>query len=617
MLVVGLPIIILLVAGAASVALWVSESQNVQRERAKSARAEASSLRERLDTTVARLSTTSGLFAASDHVSQSEFAEFSRSLMRQPTIQNVAHITRVPAAKRAGYERYYRVPIVDGAGETAPRAGRRREYFPYDLTAAPPKKPRTNTPDAGAEPIRAAALRRARDSGSAQATAPVTTFRDSIKALLVFAPMYQQAVPPPTVAQRRRALSGYVVGILPLDQLLPAAQQRMVALFDQGRRVTGARDLTSPTATPLTLAGRKFELQVATGIRADRTLSVAIALGGLLLAVTAGTVLLILLRRDDYAQRLVKQRLAEQRKAEAALEQSERRHRMLAEYASDWIALIDPDRRFTYCSPSIHNLLGHDPEQVVGRPFIDLVHPQDLGRVVQVLESIAEGHDPPRVELRQRHADGHWVPLETTLTVLRDQAGQVVEVRCASRDVSERHQLEEQLRRQATQDALTGLPNRRGLSERLEADLAASRRYGGGALLLIDLDEFKEINDQRGHSCGDEVLCRVAELLRERTRESDYVMRLGGDEFAVLLRRVEEDGAEAAAASILEALRSDPDLQRMAGHAVTGSAGVALLGTTPDQTAEKLLIEADQAMYQAKRAGRDRASTGNAAQASA
>jgi diguanylate cyclase (GGDEF)-like protein/PAS domain S-box-containing protein len=509
------------------------------------------------------------------------------------------------------------VPIVDGGGKDAPRATARREYYPYDLTGTPPKNPRVNTPDAAAEPVRAAALRRARDTGNAQTTEPVTTFRDKIRALLVFVPVYDAPLPPATVARRRATLRGYAVGILPLNRLVHDDQAGSVTLLDGGRRIAGARHLENATTVPVELAGRRFQLRVATGIVADQTLAVAIGVGGLLLALMIGTVLAILLRREAYAQRLVKQRLAEQRKAEVALEESERRHRLLAEHSNDWITVIDANGLCTYSSPSGNKLLGRAAADVMGKPFTELVHPDDLAAAAETLTAIGRGGAPQSVELRQRHADGHWVPLETTITVVRDENTQaVIEVQCASRDVTERHELEEQLRKLAVEDTLTGLPNRRGLTERLESELALSRRYGGGALVMFDLDGFKQVNDTLGHACGDEVLCRVADVLRENTRESDHLTRLGGDEFTALLPRVGEAGADTATDAILAALRTDDELQRLFGHPVTASAGIALMTGAKDQTVENLLLDADRALYAAKGAGRDQKAAARSASVS-
>jgi diguanylate cyclase (GGDEF)-like protein/PAS domain S-box-containing protein len=608
-LVLAIPLAVLVCSGVACALLLDAESHDTRRARIAAARDAAATFQERLETTVSRLNTTAGLFVASEEVTAAEFRKFTSTLVRDPTISTIAYIDRVPAAERAAFERELGVPIVDGGGSRAKRAPPRREYFPYALWGTKPEEPRVNTPDAAGEPVRAAALRRARDTGAAQTTGPIRTFTDRLRALLVFVPVYDSALPPDTLAERRRTLRGYAAGILPLDQLVPRSQVGSVTLVDRGRRIAGAPALPDPTAVSVLLAGRAFRLRVDTAIDPDRVLAVALGVGGLLLAALTGTVLVMLLRRDAYAQQLVKQRLAEQRKAEAALEESERRHRLLAEHASDWITLIDAYGMCTYSSPSVRQILGREPSDVVGRFFTELLHPDDLNAASRVLKEIAHGEDPPSVELRQRHAEGYWVPTEATLSVIRDdETREVVEVRCASRDVTERQRLEEELRRLAVEDTLTGLPNRRGLAERLETELAMSRRYSGGALLLIDLDEFKQVNDTLGHSAGDRVLCRVADVLRERMRESDYIARLGGDEFAAVLPRVDGPRAKAAADGILDALREDAELRRLFGHRVTASVGIALMSDDPSLSAETLLGNADQAMYDAKHAGRNRAS---------
>lgn len=407
-----IPIAVLVCTGIACTVLLEAEREDIARQRTAKAREASASVRDRLDTTISRLSTTGGLFVASTEVTELEFREFTRALIRDRSIDNVAYIDRVPAAERAAFERRTGVPIVDAFDEVVKRAPQRREYFPYDLTATEPDEPRVNTPDAAGEPLRAVALRRARDLGTAQTTAPITTFRDELPALLVYVPVYDRALPPRSVAKRRSTLSGYTAGVLPLSRLLPGSLAGSVALTDQGRRIAGARDLQDPTAMPLVLAGRRFELQVGTGISANHSEAITLALAGLFLAATIFTVIAILLRRDAYAQGLVRERLAEQRKAEAAFEESERRHRLLSENASDWITLIDSYGGCTYSSPSVRKLLGREPEDIVGKAFTQLQHPDDIDGAFEVLKAIGRGEDPSSVELRQRHADGHWVPIE-------------------------------------------------------------------------------------------------------------------------------------------------------------------------------------------------------------
>ena len=469
LLVVLVPLGVLVSTGIACALLAASEREDSQQRRQAAAQLASSEVGERVDSTISRLSTTTGLFAASAAVTEAEFRQFSKTLLVGPTIDNMVYVARVPASQRAAFERRVGLPIVDVGGNSAPRSPARREYFPYEMVGKPPEKPRVNTPDAASEPARAAALRRARDTGTAQTTAPVKTFRKKIPALLVFVPLYRDALPPATLAERRRTLRGYAGGILPLRGVIPGARAGSVALLDRGRRIAGTGGLEDATTAPMTLAGRRFEVRTDTGIAPDYALVVALALGGVVLALALAVILVILLRRDDHTQRLVKQALAEQREIERALEESERRHRLLSENASDWITLIDANGICTYSSPSGRKLLGRHPNDVVGGAFTKLVHPDDVPRAIETMKAIGRGGSPPSVELRQQHADGHWVPLETTLTVVRDPDTRAVrEVQCANRDVTERNELEERLRKLAVEDALTGLPNRRGLIERLE-----------------------------------------------------------------------------------------------------------------------------------------------------
>ncbi|WP_354699792.1 hypothetical protein DSM112329_00047 [Paraconexibacter sp. AEG42_29] len=175
-------------------------------------------------------------------------------------------------------------------------------------------------------------------------------------------------------------------------------------------------------------------------------------------------------------------------------------------------------------------------------------------------------------------------------------------------DVTDRNAVHRRLQHLADHDPLTGLVNRRRFEQEVEHHLALCRRYGDrGAVLLIDIDHFKYVNDTLGHGAGDELITQIADALRRRLRESDILARLGGDEFAVLLPQVDEAGARTVARSLVEDLRGhargkrDGRLRR-----VTASIGIALVGPG-DLSADEVLTQADLAMYDAKEAGRDQA----------
>jgi diguanylate cyclase (GGDEF)-like protein len=162
----------------------------------------------------------------------------------------------------------------------------------------------------------------------------------------------------------------------------------------------------------------------------------------------------------------------------------------------------------------------------------------------------------------------------------------------------------QELERQASQDSLTGLKNRRRFQEDLAAAMARSRRDGStGALLMLDIDEFKRVNDSRGHPAGDRLIQEVAEVLRTRTRESDTLARLGGDEFAVILPRCSEGEAQLAAEAIASEIRGHRTAET--GDGITVSIGIAMFGTDPRTSAATIVSEADTAMYAAKDEGRD------------
>jgi diguanylate cyclase (GGDEF)-like protein/PAS domain S-box-containing protein len=287
------------------------------------------------------------------------------------------------------------------------------------------------------------------------------------------------------------------------------------------------------------------------------------------------------------------------------LGQSEARFRSLVQNASDVIIVIDAAGNISYESPAVERVLGYRPQARIGTNALATVHDDEAGRVREILGYVAQNAREFRtLEFRVRHADGSWRWLEMTATNLLDDPS-VRGIVGNYRDVSERKVLEAQLAFQASHDALTGLANRVLFRDRLEHALARGRRHREPvAILFLDLDDFKTVNDRFGHSAGDEMLVAVAERLRSCLRQSDIAARFGGDEFAILLEDTAGAEAEIAAKRILDVLAPPFVVQARSLQAST-SIGIALaddglLGPGA------LLRNADVAMYAAKAAGKNR-----------
>jgi diguanylate cyclase (GGDEF)-like protein/PAS domain S-box-containing protein len=297
--------------------------------------------------------------------------------------------------------------------------------------------------------------------------------------------------------------------------------------------------------------------------------------------------------------------ITERWQAELALRESEERFRSLVQNASDLITVIDPDTTIRYQSPAIKRVLGIEAEAAVGQRLADVVHPDDRARFLAALGDLMT--KPSSVvagEGRVMDSNGVWRHLEFTGSDQRDNrsiGGVVLNVR----DVSERKQLEEQLRHQALHDPLTNLGNRTRFTDRVEHALERGMRSGESlTVMFMDLDNFKAINDSLGHAAGDSLLIQVAERVAACLRPADTLARLGGDEFAILLEAVSaSQDATAVVERIFDALQS---AFRLEGKEilVRASIGIATSEGSEGYDADGLLRDADVAMYVAKSHGK-------------
>lgn len=282
------------------------------------------------------------------------------------------------------------------------------------------------------------------------------------------------------------------------------------------------------------------------------------------------------------------------------LEESEAHFRLLAENSTDVIRRFTTDGVCRYASPAIVDVLGWTPGQVEGTSGLHGVHPDDVATVAQQRGEILRTRQPQVMRYRARTADARWVWVETLCRALVGADGRVHEFQTSTRDISARVEAERRLARLALTDALSGLANRAALVQHLEDRLAEGRPL---ALLFLDLDRFKVINDSLGHGAGDEVLRVVAGRLTGTCRDGDVVARLGGDEFVVVADGLDETAAVHLAERVQLALAAPVAL---AGQDVTVSASVGIVVTDPDRVvdADALLRDADASMYRAKGRGR-------------
>ncbi|NJN66333.1 MAG: EAL domain-containing protein [Chloroflexaceae bacterium] len=297
--------------------------------------------------------------------------------------------------------------------------------------------------------------------------------------------------------------------------------------------------------------------------------------------------------------------LTERQRTEKALYQSERRFRALIEHSSDVISVLDVTGVIRYSSPSTMRIVGYPLDDYQGCNIFELIHPDDLpiGRafIVRLLDC-PDGN--MTTELRLRHHDASWRWIDVTGTNLLDDPA-VQGIVLNYRDITERKRFELQLQHDALHDALTGLPNRVLLVDRIEQAIKRNQQdeHYQFAVLFLDLDHFKVVNDSRGHTVGDQLLMAVTSRLQECLRASDTCARFGGDEFVVLLERISGlDDATQAAACIQTNLSRPFHLSDLT-LVVSASIGIVVSNVGYEQS-EEVLRDADIAMYYAKSRGK-------------
>lgn len=263
----------------------------------------------------------------------------------------------------------------------------------------------------------------------------------------------------------------------------------------------------------------------------------------------------------------------------------------------DAVCVVDVEGRFVYVNASFERIFGYTPDEALGQRAFDLVHPDDRAATMQQADQVMDGTLQRHFRNRYVHKDGHSVDIQWSARWLPEHGVRIG----VGREVTELRQAERELEHRASHDLLTGLPNRHQLQSQLQCAIAHAAQTGDGlAVLYLDLDGFKEVNDRGGHDAGDRLLRDVAQRLKQGLRQGDLVARVGGDEFVALLPGCRNAETAQAVADGLRAHLSPPYTLSEGLFRLDASIGIACFPADGSDPAA-LLAHADRAMYAAKR----------------
>lgn len=284
--------------------------------------------------------------------------------------------------------------------------------------------------------------------------------------------------------------------------------------------------------------------------------------------------------------------------------ESENKFEIIAEYSGDLITMLDRGGKITYVSPSYRDVLSYDPMEYIGKDFHHNVHPEDIHALQISFEQSKSSGKPWIAQFRQKHQTMGWVWSELKGSPVYDYNHDFKQMVVLSRDISIRKNYEEKLKYFAYHDSLTGLPNRRYFTMQLKEALEDYRTTGEKfAVIIMDLDRFKAINDTFGHDVGDKSISEFAFRVGRQIRDFDTLARLGGDEFVLLLRNIMDENEVFQVADLIVEAVQEPWKIDGSEFITTTSIGISLLSQETENTFESLFKNADQALYEAKNAG--------------
>ncbi len=587
------------------------------------------SIRDRMATLAMMLRGVKGYYGGSESIDREEFKAYVAALALEdtlPGLQAVAYVSRLTPDQRQAHEQEIRS---QGFGRYTLQPPGERDYF-APISYIEPLTGRNLKAlgfDISTVPAVRDALERARDTGEAALSAALTLQQDAGRndsvATVMYLPIYAKPHDPETVDGRRMALLGWVSAPIRVEELLHGMARQLDS--DIGLRIS---DLDAPPATALlygSQAAGESDLQESRRLEVGgRTWLLSMhalprfeqrfennnqqlnAVLGVVLSLMAGGLIWFFSTARARAMALAHRMTQALRSTRDDLEST-------LNAIPDLLFELDQDGRIHHFRSARSGLLELAPEMFLGRRLVDLVAPEAVpGCRASLQAAMDTGYSAGHQYRMDLGTQSHWFELSIARkdSMPAEHGQRFVAL---SRDITERKLADARTHQLAYFDTLTALPNRRMLLDRLEHALASAHQSGQvGALLFIDLDNFKQINDARGHSLGDVLLVQVARRLTGLVSASDTVARLGGDEFVLLLNNL-APGMEAAGSAALhmgETIRTAlEEPYAIDGHQYGTAASIGItLFPKQQEPVEDLLREADTAMYRAKDLGRNRIS---------
>lgn len=633
-----LPLLVLALSLATTYALWRDANSNAMKElqiafdyRTLEA---AEQVRQRMLGYDQMLQGLRGLFSASVSIDRMEFQEYCTALNLANRYKGIQALSFLRWVSDVDKTQHLSGEHQQGFPEYAIRPeGKRAHYAPVVyIEPFTGKNLRAYGFDIYAEPVRRIAMEQARDTNRAIVTGKlelVQGSRDQAQSgFLMLLPIYHNNLPHRTVAQRRLHIKGWVSAVFRTEALMAGvlgnndpeidieifdgkSLSERSLLYDKDKifRASGRSTQLFQNLQSLEVAGRTWTLRVSSLPLFEAQLndhrSQTIAVGGVIVSLLLGLMTWILMRsrlRSLHAAHLLSRELH----AREAAQESLRLASMVYENSSEGILVADAENRIIAINPAFTRLTGYELDEVQNKDpsyFHSGRHGPEFYEAMwtQIKQT---GHWQGEIWDRRKNGEIHAKYL--TINTIFNEHGSVYRRVALFMDISDKKETEEFIWRQANFDPLTALPNRSMFHDRLMQEISrADRSNTLFALLFIDLDLFKEVNDTLGHHMGDLLLQDAAKRILTCVRKTDTVARLGGDEFTVILSELPDASTiEDVATKILDNLAAPYTLGNEVVY-ITGSIGITLYpADAPD--ADGLLKNADQAMYVAKNLGRNR-----------